>query len=280
MGEQRHQFCILNIKPNIIYSKSNEMRNAYLSFALFLSLLTKGQSATDFTVTSCGGINHNLFSALDTGKIVLLTWVKPENTHADFATAAYNVIQEFQVTNPNKIELFICGDYQNSSCNVLSSWMADKSFSTCTSFSDSTIKITDYKLTGTPKMAIIAFSHHFVFDVQVNNLNDSLLRETIRSIIIGPISQKDTITNNFQSSIMPNPVSNNLTVKYKLAENENLLLEILNSEGKLLKSISNGSNQKGTNTMKIDTQTLSNGTYFLKVSNGKKEDKIKFIVVH
>lgn len=255
------------------------MRESYILFALFLSLLFKGQTATDFTVTSCAGINHNLFSALDTGKIVLLAWVKPENANTNFIASAYSVIQEFEVTNPNRVSLFICDDYSNTSCAALNGWMAGKTFSQCTSFSDNSIKMSDYDLNGIPKIAVIGNNSHFVFDVQVNTLNDSLLRETIRSIIIGPVSLKDTIANNFQSSIMPNPVSSNLTVKYTLTERDNLLFEIFNSEGKTIKSISNSNNHSSDNSMQIDTQSLNPGIYFFKISNTKKEDKIKFIVV-
>lgn len=253
--------------------------NLVLMF-LYYSFYFHSQTATDFTAMSCGGISHNLFNALDTGKIVVLTWVKPEGSNINFVASAYSIVQEFEVTNPNRVSLFICDDYSNTSCAALGGWMAGKTFSQCTSFSDNSIKMSDYNLNGVPKIAVIANSTHYVFDVQVNNLNDSLLREIIRSIIIGPVTQPDTLPNNFQSSIMPNPVNNSLTVRYKLAERENLVLEILNSEGKLLKSISNSSNQIGTNSVKIDTQTLSTGTYFLKVSNGKKEDRIKFIVAH
>lgn len=255
------------------------MRESVILFILLLSVSLSGQTATDFTVTSCGGVNHNLFNALDTGKIVLLTWVKPESANANFVASAYSIVQEFEITNPNRVSLFICDDYSNTSCSALNGWMVGKTFSQCTSFSDNSIKMSDYNLNGVPKIAVIANTSHYVFDVQVNTLNDSALREVIRSIIIGPVSQADSVKNYYQIRLTPNPANNLLNIQFNLNAEDNPTLNIFNLDGKRVRSVT-PNYQKGVNSIQIETQTLPAGTYFFRISNGKKEDSIKFMVLH
>lgn len=250
-----------------------------IAVVTFIQQFAFSQIATNFTVQNCSGVNHNLFNSLDTGQIVVLTWVKPDNNGINYIENAYSVVNEFQVTFPNRVSMYICDDLGNTSCNGLSLWASGKTFSSCVSFSDSTIRMSDYKLNGLPKFAVIASTAHFVFDVQATTLNDSTFREAIHSALIGPIGQGGADPGPFGASVTPNPANSLITVKYRSEERSTSIIEILNASGKCVKAMEDSS-VSGVNSHDIETATLAPGIYCLRLSNSEQVALVKFVILH
>jgi hypothetical protein len=270
-----------NYQKNIISSlcliNSRLMKQFLTAILLFLTTIFNGQTATNFVANSCDGVEYELFDRLDSGQVIVLSWVKPDNTDLALISSAYNVVKEFQMTYPNRVFLFICDDYANTSCAGLNNWVTNNAFTDCTTFSDSAIKMSDYLLNSVPKVAVVGTSAHHVFTVQAT-VDDSSLRTAIHSAIIGPIVQNESMNNYFQTKLNPIPADNNLTIDYKLEQAENIVIEIINTNGKRVVYIINKGSQ-GPNTV-INTGFIINGSYILKLSNGDKADVVKFIVTH
>ncbi len=78
----------------------------------------------------------------------------------------------------------------------------------------------------------------------------------------------------------PNPANEVSTVTYSVPDEQEVSLQLFNVEGLLLQTIANGKHHRGKYEKKITTQTLSNGNYFYKLSNGKTVKSAKINVLH
>ena len=72
----------------------------------------------------------------------------------------------------------------------------------------------------------------------------------------------------FDLQIAPNPFSDNLTVQFTLEEKKDLLLEVYNTLGQVQLSQKVAANI-GLNTQQVNTQHLSEGTYFVTLKSGE-----------
>src|SRR5438128_5107173 len=124
------------------------------------------QTATDFTADDCGGTSHNLFTELDSGKVIVLVWVMPCGACTGAALTTYNVVESYQSANPNTVYMYLCDDYANTSCSSLNSWGTSAGIAESSSslrFSDAAINLTDYGSAGMPKIVVVGGTDHTVF---------------------------------------------------------------------------------------------------------------------
>src|SRR5688572_1381152 len=111
---------------------------------LFSSGLAGAQSvAKNFNCNDCSGNNHDLFTELDAGNVVVLCWVMPCPACVGPATSAHNSIQTYSASHPGKVKFYICDDYGDTNCGSLNAWIASNGITTYTSFSNSSIKMSD-----------------------------------------------------------------------------------------------------------------------------------------
>lgn len=92
--------------------------------------------------------------------------------------------------------------------------------------------------------------------------------------IIRKIKQSSAVKS---GNVFPNPVNNQLYLEYYSENNDPLLLEILDSRSSLVKKITIQEVQSGKNLFSFDSVELSQGNYFLKVTQNRKTDIFNFI---
>ena len=78
----------------------------------------------------------------------------------------------------------------------------------------------------------------------------------------------------------PNPANEVSTVSYSVPDEQEVSLQLFNTEGILIQTIVTGKHQKGNYKKEFTTQTLSNGSYFYKLSNGKVVKSAKISILH
>jgi len=97
---------------------------------------------------------------------------------------------------------------------------------------------------------------------------------------IQPILSIETLTknvedNSYSVNVYPNPVKNNLNIKFNIDKKEDLLIYLYDLNGKqiLTKTLNN------KNTEKINFEKYNNGIYFLKTisSDGKYSETFKIV---
>ena len=73
---------------------------------------------------------------------------------------------------------------------------------------------------------------------------------------------------NTQSSIIhnyPNPFINKTTIEYELTQTNNVSLDLMDANGKRVKHLFTGQQQKGVHTCQLDIPGLNSGIYFIKL---------------
>jgi hypothetical protein len=240
----------------------------------------KSQTATNFNVNDCNGVNHDLFNELNSGKVIVLCWVMPCSTCEAPAKSAHDIVQSYSVSNPGQVLFYLCDDFGTTSCATLNNWAASKGLTNFTLFSSNQIKMSDYGSNGMPKLVVLGGgSTHTVYDNQNNTLNITTFSTAINTALANsPTGLAQNTIIPLKNSIAPNPVSNELNLSYYSASTGNVKMEIYNLIGEkvLTKSTFVVS---GNNKVSINVSELAKGEYFLKLEQGTLSETLKFIIV-
>ena len=80
--------------------------------------------------------------------------------------------------------------------------------------------------------------------------------------------------------VFPNPIVESFTIEFILDNTTNLLIEIIDVNGKLVKELYNGKGVSGTNNFSFNKANLANGTYFLTIKNNSNIIKNEKIIIN
>lgn len=243
------------------------MKNSFL-LLLFAISLSAGysQTATNFTCKDCSGIEHDLFTELESGKVIVLDWVMPCGPCAGPTLTTYNVVQSYQATHPGKVFMYVVDDFADTPCVSLASWLQGIGATNVTVFSNTAIDMMDYGSYGMPKVVVIGGSQHQVFYDANNSVNAELLIAAIDSAIaVSSVGVDDLGLNSVQMSVHPNPSPGNFTIDFSLDKDLPVMIEILDVGGKLIETRNFGVMNSGSNTLVITTK-LPSGLYFVRLN--------------
>lgn len=82
---------------------------------------------------------------------------------------------------------------------------------------------------------------------------------------------ENAITNFRVSQNMPNPASNNTTIKYELKESANVTLRVFDIAGKEVMHVNEGAKASGVYSIELNTASLQNGIYFYSFEAGAEK---------
>lgn len=254
-----------------------------LSLSILWAVFSFAQSnATNFTCNDCNGVNHDLFTELDQGKVIVIVWVMPCASCIGPALQAYTAAKSYASTYPEKVLYYLADDYANTSCSQLSSWAGNASMGDADAyFSNSAVSMSNYGQPGMPKVVVVGCSDHKVY------FNKNYTADGINEAIDAAITECDYISsveetgnNNFELNLYPNPTHGIASVSYKLTEASLVKIDVLNILGESLIDISNSQQNIGIIEFKLNTNSLSDGVYFLRVQSNMGSQLVKFSVSH
>lgn len=244
------------------------------------SYYTAQTTATNFNCNDCSGNNHDLFTELDAGKVIVIAWVMPCGGCVNPAETAYNKVQTYATSNPGQVFFYLVDDYANTSCASLTSWASGNNMDNATIFSNSSISMSDYGTDGMPKIVVLAGSNHEIY-YNVNIFSDG---PGVQAAIDSALSEStfgiNELSNlNFQLSVFPNPtIDKNILVSYNLQETADVSIEIYNALGIKVESQDIKQQSAGNFEKQLDLSDLTSGVYFIRLSVGEKVDKLKFVI--
>lgn len=248
------------------------MRKLFTFFILLTAIISaNAQTASNFTCNDCSGVNHDLFSELDSGKVIVMVWVMPCGACAGPATTAYNTVQNFQTTHPNRVYLYLVDDYANTSCSNLNTWangLGIMQNSWSLRFSNPDIDMMDYGSTGMPKTVVVGGPGRSV----LYNANNTISQNALQNAINTALSSTDIgeTTGVMPLNIFPNPSSATATVRYALTQSSDINISLFDLQGKLIKELYSGRNDAGNNEFSFSTNEYPANTYLLKISDGDR----------
>lgn len=259
------------------------MKKTILALLIIIfSVAIKGQTATNFNCADCKGTSIDLFSKLDSGKVIVLCWVMPCGTCIPAAKTTYNVVESFQTTYPGRVFYYLCDDYANTTCTTLNGWANSNSIPTMdfsTRFSNASIKMADYGSTAMPKVVVLGGSAHSVFYNVDNVVDPTAMVNAINNALAAPSGVESTNMEKAELNVYPNPANNLMNLSFVLNKSSNVSVEVVNSLGQSVYSKVEAFNS-GKNTLAINTNDFANGVYFLKISDEMGTKTLKFSITH
>ena len=79
-------------------------------------------------------------------------------------------------------------------------------------------------------------------------------------------------------SLYPNPVQSEATVSFNVTENTNVNIQVFDLTGRMVMSQNMGRFIEGTHEVRINTESLSTGSYILRLNQGGNSSCVKFMV--
>lgn len=260
------------------------MKKQLLSFIIvaFAAMIMAQSNATNFTSNDCSGVPHELFKELDSGKVIVLVWVMPCGACTGPAITAYNIVKDFQKSNPKKVFYYMVDDYANTSCQSLGSWcnsngILESEYSL--RFSNSGIKMANYGFSGMPKIVVLAGTDHKILYNVNNTINSKDFQAAINSALV-LTSTSDQNRDGDVLNISPNPANQSTLITCTLDQTTDTKIELLNLEGKLMQSLFSGKLNAGENKIDLNLSTYNSGIYYVRMFYGDKISLAKFTVVH
>jgi len=259
------------------------MKKSVLIISLFVvSIVGYSQTATNFNCNDCSGTNHDLFTELNAGKVVVLCWVMPCSACISASKTTFNVVSSYQTNYPDRVKYYLVDDLGDTPCSSLNSWAdanhigADSSYSL--RFSNSLISMSGYGSSGMPKIVVLGGSSHHVFYNANNSVNSSLLQVAIDSALLAPSTVKAISNELFDINIYPNPSNLQTALFFNLNKTSNVKVELYNIVGDKILNCYNGSLKTGESKININTSDLQKGIYFIKATVADKVKTIKLII--
>ncbi len=255
-------------------------KNLLLLFLLINGLWAYAQTATNFIGTDCSGASHNLFSEMDAGKVIVVSFVMPCGACAAPSQAAQTKVQSYATSHPGKVVFYVVDDNGGTNCTTLSSWATTNGLTSATVFSNSAFKQADYpgSSTAMPKVVVMGGSNHHVFFYEDNSLNATNLQTAINSALATTSVQKVN-SDDLGLSIFPNPAKDNISLNYSLTGSADVVIDVYNIIGAKVLSLSRPNQGPGSHNEQIAfNNKLSSGIYFVKVNTDGSSATLKFVV--
>ena len=83
---------------------------------------------------------------------------------------------------------------------------------------------------------------------------------------------------NVNVSMYPNPVSSQATLSFELKESVNVSYQVFDMTGRMVMNQNMGRMNQGSHQVSVNAENLSSGSYILRLSQGAKNETVKFMV--
>ena len=143
------------------------------AFALATGLQAQ-TTALDFTADDCAGTNHNLFTELDAGDVVILEMVMMGCQPCVTAANSLKNAVLPNVSDPNRVKLYSIGFTNSINCTQMNDWKTTNSF-THTVFAGMSAQTTHYGGMGMPTIAVVGggSAHTVLYNEQGHSASDN-----------------------------------------------------------------------------------------------------------
>jgi len=256
------------------------MRNfILLTFALITGMAVSAQYAVNFNCDDCDGINHDLFTELDSGKVIVLCWVMPCGSCVGPSLTSSMVIKSIDSIHPGRVFMYLIDDYANTTCTSLKGWANSNNLKGSTTFSDAVINMLDYGSIGMPKIVVVGGSDHRIYYNADNTVDPIALRDSIISALnenSAGIPERSGSIGNF--ILYPNPASGLTTVSFTLKKQSDVVLRILDASGRPVNSQRHDAMMQGENQIQVNTISLSRGIYILELADGSSTVNMRLVI--
>ena len=247
---------------------------AYCRIIFFLAVMqisfrTEAQEyALDFVRTDCKGMEHHLFSELDSGKVIILDFIMLGCSPCFWATRDLDtIVKAYESTHPGQVKIYSFSYENTHTCEQMFEWRAAGGFTDVTLFTQGAEMVSYYGGMGMPSIVVTGSSMHKVFynGYGYTSAQDSMIIAAIDNALNYNHSGMDEIEGVYEFKVFPTFFSDRIFVEADedLCGSEIILFDAYGRQ--VLNSIVNQSE-----LISISTTALKQGFYFacLKTSDG------------
>ena len=246
---------------------------------MFFSLSCFAQTAVNFNCNDCAATNHDLFTELNAGKVIVITWVMPCNACIPVALTVSNTVLGYASSNPGIVKFYLTDDYADTPCNTITSWATTNAITTNAVFSNALVSMADYGGPGSSmqKTVVLGGPNHTVYFNVNGTVSVGALQTAINTALL--LSVNENSNSLAAINLFPNPVNGNAAVlNYSLTQNADVTIDIFNVLGSKVKSILVAKQTIGKHETELDFTGFNNGIYFVRLNNGGTAQTVKFIL--
>lgn len=256
------------------------MKKIFL-FLLGSIILTEGMAqemAPDFTASDCNLTSHNLYTELAAGKTIVLDWIMPCGACNPASLTAYHVVQNFAISNPGKVKMYVISDLGDDNCSVLLSYASSLGIvpdATFDNFGTPTpIDQLNYGGMGMPHIVVIAPTHEIFFNGKGPTANDSVGITGAIQFTLAPSAVSSF--NNTLNAMSITVGNQEIKMSVTSIEKNIVTFSIIDMSGKVIYT-KRENLQIGINKFNMPTAALSKGIYLLRTTLNNEQKVIKFV---
>lgn len=251
-----------------------------LQAILLFTAAAQAQTAVDFNVNDCTGINHHLFAELDAGNVVVIAFVMPCGGCITPTQNASSTVQGYGTAYPGRVVFYIADNGGSPNCTTLSNWAFSNGLPLIACFADPAVKASDYGVPAMPKIVVLAGTNHQVIYKQDDSLNVPAMQSAINNFL-NPTDVPQTVAAVNTLSLFPNPAQNQISINYNLPISNTITIDVLNTIGKIVKTSTYYNVAAGQHCFNIAfNHDLPDGFYFARITNGINTNILKFTIAH
>ena len=253
------------------------MKSTLITLALAASTLFTTQkahaqiTAMDFTMVDCSTTpaTHNLFSDLNSGKVVIIEFFMTSCTSCITAGSKLESMKtKLLMQYPGKVKPYAFGFNNTYSCATVNNWVTSNGFSSIPSDSGAT-QVAYYGGMGMPTIVIIGGTNHKLLGspyIGFTTSDTTMMATDIRNFFATATGINELKTNLSELNIYPNPAANEVKISFNLMENANTVIEIMDVTGRIVKTLLNEKMSIGSSTKTFNVSGLDNGNYIVRIN--------------
>ncbi len=248
--------------------------------ASFLVLSAYSQTATNFTCNDCASTSHDLFTELNAGNVIVITWVVPNSATVPHAQAAFGAVQMYSVSNPGQVHHYLVDDYGDTPCATLNNWAMANSLGGSTTFSDVAIDMADYGTVGAPKTVVLGggWNHLVYFNENGPAANDNAGIQNAIDSALSMITSMQAPSALSSVSLFPNPANASATITLSAEQAGDAAVKIYNVAGQEVMTAYTGTLSPGETRVTFSTESLAEGVYVVRIETAEKTSVARLVI--
>jgi hypothetical protein len=251
------------------------MKKTILILLVTLVSMTQAQSqvAVDFTANDCSGVSYNLYTELNSGKVIVLCFVMPCVSCIGPSLTAYNIVQSY--ASPNVV-FYLLDDYGNTNCTTVNGWALNNNIGpNRVTFSTPSVIETMYGGAGMPHIVIVGPDHNIYFNgLNAAAGNPTAIQNAINNALAVTSIPEHKPVSQFNVSVYDNAV----TLNFNLTQNTFLSIELIDILGNVIKNENEMNLHSGIHSLVIYDSALPKGIYFVRLITPGRSISKKLLV--
>lgn len=240
-----------------------------LALLTLAAVSTKAQPTTamDFNRPDCNGVQHHLFSTLDSNNVVIMEFFMLNcNSCIVAGNKMKPMINSLQAAYPGHVSLYNIGFDDTYTCTEVVDWVTTNNFDAFPMDSGGAM-LAYYGGFGMPTIVIAGGVNHDVLytGIGFSTTDTAMMGSAVRNYFLANPLGVNAVTKAVSANVYPNPTNDELNVTFSLSQPADIDIDLVDVTGRVVKNVFNGKADYDF-THRFSTASLTAGMYFLRTT--------------